>query len=121
MAPLDGALDTSIPDVEELARELYLALSEQEMEDDMDFVQVNLGSLPSWAKRMLEKVEELLEKSKSFSSMHCLLRPLIWRTTPQIWIRLVVLRLCGASNVAGETKAEPRDSSLAVKNIRKDE
>lgn len=54
-----------LPDVEELARELYLALSEQETEAGMDFVQEDLGNLPSWAKRMLERLEEFLEKSKS--------------------------------------------------------
>lgn len=62
----EAALDnTAIPDVEELARELYLALSEQETEAGMDFVQEDLGALPSWAKLMLEKLEEFLEKSKS--------------------------------------------------------
>lgn len=53
------------PDVEELARELYLALSEQEAEAGMDFAQTDLGALPTWAKRMMEKLEEFLEKSQS--------------------------------------------------------
>lgn len=66
----DTVLDKETPDhcaedVEELARELYLVLSEQAAEDSMDFGQADLGSLPSWAKRMLEKLEEFLEKSKS--------------------------------------------------------
>lgn len=56
--------EASIPDVEELAKELYLALTEQ-TEDSLDFAAADLGSLPSWAKRMLEKLEEFLEKSKS--------------------------------------------------------
>lgn len=57
--------NTVTPDVEELAKELYMALSEQETEDGMDFAQEDLGALPSWAKLMLEKLEEFLEKSKS--------------------------------------------------------
>lgn len=64
---VEGVLDnTVVPDVEELARELYLALSEQEAEDRLSgFDLADLGTLPSWAKYMLEKVEEFLEKSKS--------------------------------------------------------
>lgn len=62
----EAAFDNAaIPDVEELARELYLALSEQETEADMDFVPADLGTLPSLAKRMLEQLEEFLEKSSS--------------------------------------------------------
>lgn len=62
----EKAIDnTEIPDIEELAKELYLALSEQETENSMDFTQADLGSLPSWTKRMLDKLEEFLEKSKS--------------------------------------------------------
>lgn len=57
--------NTVIPDVEELAKELYLALTEQETDADMDFLQEDLGTLPSRAKLMLEKLEEFLEKSKS--------------------------------------------------------
>lgn len=54
-----------IPDVDELAKKLYLAMTEQETEDSMDFTTADLGSLPSWAKLMLEKLEEFLEKSQS--------------------------------------------------------
>lgn len=54
-----------IPDVDELAKKLYLAMTEQETEDSMDFTMADLGSLPSWAKLMLEKLEEFLEKSQS--------------------------------------------------------
>lgn len=62
----EAAFDnTALPDVEELARELYLALSEQETEAGMDFVPVDLGMLPSLAKRLLEQLEEFLEKSSS--------------------------------------------------------
>lgn len=57
--------NSAVPDAEELARSLYQALSEQETEDSLDFAQADLGSLPSWAKCMLEKLEEFLEKSKS--------------------------------------------------------
>lgn len=57
--------NTEIPDVEELAKELYLALSQQDAEDNMDFTQTDLGSLPFWTKRLLDKLEEFLEKSKS--------------------------------------------------------
>lgn len=54
-----------IPDIEELAKELYQALNVQETEESMNLGQADLGSLPSWAKRMLEKLEEFLEKSGS--------------------------------------------------------
>lgn len=59
---MDGS---QIPDVEELAKELYLALTEQEAEDGTDVDIAVLGSLPSWAKRTLDKLEEFLEKSRS--------------------------------------------------------
>lgn len=54
-----------VPDVEELAKELYLALSEQDSEEETVSPQVDLGSLPFWAKRLLDKLEDFLEKSKS--------------------------------------------------------
>lgn len=61
-----GTPDISlIPDVDELAKELYLALTEQEPEGGMDFAAADLGSLPSWAKHMLDKLEEFLEKTQS--------------------------------------------------------
>lgn len=66
--PDTGAKEGSrIPDIEGLARELYLALTEQDTEDSgsMDFDMAALGSLPSWTKRVLDKMEEFLEKSKS--------------------------------------------------------
>ena len=65
-APDPGAENGSYtPNVEELARDLYLALTEQETEESVDFDMALLGSLPSWAKRMLDKLEEFLEKSNS--------------------------------------------------------
>jgi hypothetical protein len=50
------------PSDEELARDLLVAL---ESSRDMDLSGVSLGALPSWAKRFIEKLEELLEKSQS--------------------------------------------------------
>lgn len=60
-----SSVNVSLPDEEELARELYHALTEKETENHMDFSAANLGSLPSLTKRFLEKLEEFLEKSSS--------------------------------------------------------
>lgn len=65
MPDYEAPNNSLFPDVDELAKELYLALTEQEAEGNMDFAAADLGSLPSWAKRMLEKLEEFLEKSQS--------------------------------------------------------
>lgn len=61
-----------IPDDEELARALYLALTEQEEEAGEDYAVANFGALPSWTKQFLEKLEEFLEKSKSNISIDAL-------------------------------------------------
>lgn len=50
---------------EALAEELYAALTESETADDMDFAALDLGTLPSWVNRFLEKLKEFLEKSGS--------------------------------------------------------
>lgn len=57
--------DGSTPDVEELAEELYIALTEQGAENGLELATADLAALPSWAKSFLEKLEEFLEKSKS--------------------------------------------------------
>lgn len=60
-----GSDSAVMTDVETLARQLYQALTEEEPEDGMEFDAADLGNLPSWARCMLEKLEEFLEKSKS--------------------------------------------------------
>lgn len=91
--------NTAAPDVEELAKELYLALSEQETEDSTDLVQADLGTLPSWAKRMLDKLEEFLEKSKSNLPIDALFispADLAYKTTNLDTVgRLNLVRLAG--------------------------
>lgn len=55
--------DAVLPNEEELVKELYLALTEQENIEDSDLVTADLGSLPSWVNCFLERLEEFLEKS----------------------------------------------------------
>ena len=59
------ANDSAPVEEEELARELYHALTEPETNGVMETAAVDLGGLPSWTKRFLEKLEEFLEKSES--------------------------------------------------------
>jgi len=59
------ANDSAPVDEAELARELYHALTEPETSGVMETAAVDLGALPSWTKRFLEKLEEFLEKSES--------------------------------------------------------
>lgn len=64
---LAALADNSIRTEEELARELFYALTEPEPEMDgmMGADTIDLGNLPSWTNRFLEKLEEFLEKSES--------------------------------------------------------
>ena len=59
------ANDSAPVEEEELARELYHALTEPETNGVMETAAVDLGGLPSWTKRFLEKLEDFLEKSES--------------------------------------------------------
>ena len=59
------ANDSAPVDEAELARELYHALTEPETNGVMETAAVDLGGLPSWTKRFLEKLEDFLEKSES--------------------------------------------------------
>lgn len=57
--------DNQIPDAEILAKELYIAMMDAEIENSNDFSAANLDSLVLLTKQLLYKLEEFLEKSKS--------------------------------------------------------
>lgn len=59
-----AAVDT-FPQDEELAKELYLALVEQDSANGLDFAAADLGTLPAWCGHFLERLEEFLKKSQS--------------------------------------------------------
>lgn len=59
--------EKEIPSEEEIAKELYLALSEQDTQgNDLECAAppCSLGDLPSWCARFVEQLEEFLEKSQ---------------------------------------------------------
>ena len=53
------------PETSELAKALCQAFEEEQAGDSAAAVSVNLGALPAWAGRFLEKLEDFLEKSGS--------------------------------------------------------
>ena len=55
---------TAFPEEEQLAKELLQAL-EREAGDDASLDAAELGALPSWCRRFLERLEEFLEASQS--------------------------------------------------------
>lgn len=57
--------DAVFPDPEELSKELYLALEEQETDTVSCLDAAGLGMLPAWTGQFLDRLEEFLEKSGS--------------------------------------------------------
>lgn len=62
---LAAAGGIEFPSQEELAKELYLALEEQETDVVSGFDENGFSALPAWTGRFLDKLEEFLEKSGS--------------------------------------------------------